>query len=128
MVIKVPHLFRGFSCDIILRFFEISSEPSLFSSALHYCHNYFFYPILHNPSSTIHHYQPLIQSILAYNLTNKFENSLPTNLYLKIDNSTNNLANPSKIENDVKRILLWTPFFGVKDYGFGIGRDAFIKA
>ncbi|EFX64165.1 hypothetical protein DAPPUDRAFT_15329, partial [Daphnia pulex] len=25
-------------------------------------------------------------------------------------------------------ILFWTPFFGVKDYGFGIGRDAFTKA
>jgi alpha-1,3-fucosyltransferase len=129
MVIKVLHSFREFFCDIITFVF------SKFRLSLPYflvlfitVTIIFFYPILHNPSSTIHHFQPLIQSILAYNLTNKFENSLPTKLYLKIDNSTNNLANPSKIENDVKRILLWTPFFGVKDYGFGIGRDAFIKA
>jgi hypothetical protein len=53
---------------------------------------------------------------------------LPTSFF-KNDNSTNNLTNPSEITgNYVKRILFWTPFFGVKDYGFGIGRDAFTKA
>jgi len=61
-------------------------------------------------------------------LTDKFENYLPTTLFKKDNSTSNNLANPSEIRNDVKRILLWTPFFGVKDYGFGIGRDAFIRA
>ena len=86
----------------------------------------FVYSVSLNPSSIIHRYHPLIQSILAFNLTDKFEGYLPISLF-KNDNGTNNLA-VSDTGSDVKLILFWTPFFGVKDYGFGMGRNAFIKA
>jgi alpha-1,3-fucosyltransferase len=129
MVTKVLQFIREFSFPTTV-FTKL--RQSLFYSLAMFITVFiiFFYSISHNPSSSIiHHYNPLIQSILAFNLTKKFDNYLPTTLIFKNDNSSNNLANPNEIAGyDMKRILFWTPFFGVKDYGFGIGRDAFIHA
>jgi hypothetical protein len=111
MVIKLPQLIREFFCDtFVITKFRLQSLLYFLALFITFL-IIFFYSISLNPSSIIHHYPPLIQSILAFNLTNKFENYLPTSFF-KNDNSTNNLTNPSEIAgNDVKRILFWTPFY-----------------
>nr|CAH0110645.1 unnamed protein product [Daphnia galeata] len=68
--------------------------------------------------SPYYYYHPRIKNIrLALN------NLPPLNQYGDADTEIGN-----NVINDVKRILFWTTFFGVKDYGFGIGRDVFAIA
>jgi alpha-1,3-fucosyltransferase len=46
--------------------------------------------------------------------------------HFNINKSLNNAA-AGDSGSDVKRILFWTPFFHVQDYGFGTGRDVFLN-
>jgi alpha-1,3-fucosyltransferase len=70
-----------------------------------------------------------MKSILALNLTSKYGDYLSIKSIFNNDNlnSTDKFERFEVIVGDVKRILFWTPFFGVKDYEFGMGRDAFIN-
>jgi alpha-1,3-fucosyltransferase len=81
---------------------------------------YIYSTLLVYPSSSYyHHLQPLIDRLLLLNLT--------------ANHGSDHQQQQTDIDivdgrDDVKLILFWTPFFKVKDFGFGSGRKAFINA